>query len=128
MKKGNVKSWFADIGRAVLFAVLISLVLVLALAVVLKVTDISDKTLDILLAVVKFASLCIGVFLGFRNLENGLLKGLAAGLVFIAFSYLFYGILDNGFENAVFSWVDMGVGGLVGAISGIAAVNLKKKR
>lgn len=128
MKKiGNIKNEVADVLKAVLFATLISLGLVLIFAFIIKFASLPSGVIMPVNIAIKILSLLIGVMIGFKQTQNGLLKGVITGLIYMLFTFLIFAAL-NAFKDVKFSWIDLITLPLAGAISGIITVNLKGKK
>ena len=126
-KAKNIKTDVTDVLKAVLFATLISLALVLVFAIVIRFADVKTSVIMPVNIAIKILSLLIGVMLGFKNPQNGLVKGAISGLVYMLLTFLIFSALD-GFKDVAFSWIDLITLPVAGAISGIITVNLKSRR
>lgn len=127
MEKGVVR-WILDIIKTVVIAVLISMVLVLVFALIVKATDISDTTIGYVNVAIKIVSVLVGTLLGFkRGGSGGWLKGLISGLLYVFTSFLVFASISGKFSIGDLSWVDVLTGAVVGLICGVIAVNVKKK-
>jgi putative membrane protein, TIGR04086 family/integral membrane protein, TIGR04097 family len=121
-----MKRFLSDAIRAVLIALVISVVAVLIFAVVLKYVEIGIKGILIVNAVIKVFSIFFGTLIAVREGKNGLIKGALIGILFAVISYLLFALTDGGFDGASFTLADGAVGLISGIISGIFAVNVKK--
>ena len=126
-KAKNVKTDVTDVLKAVLFATLISLALVLIFAIVIRVANVENKVIMPVNVAIKILSLLVGVLLAFKNPQNGLVKGAISGLLYMLFTFLIFSAL-NGFKDVTFSWIDLITLPVAGAISGIIKVNLKSRK
>ena len=126
-KAKNVKTDVTDVLKAVLFATLISLALVLIFAIVIRFANVENKVIMPINVAIKILSLLAGVLLAFKNPQNGLVKGAISGLLYMLFTFLIFSAL-NGFKDVTFSWIDLITLPVSGAISGIIKVNLKSRK
>ena len=126
-KAKKVKTDVTDVLKAVLFATLISLALVLIFAIVIRFANIENKVIMPVNVAIKILSLLAGVLLAFKNPQNGLVKGAISGLLYMLFTFLIFSAL-NGFKDVTFSWIDLITLPVAGAISGIIKVNLKSRK
>ncbi len=126
-KAKNVKTDVTDVLKAVLFATLISLALVLIFTIVIRFANVENKVIMPVNVAIKILSLFAGVLLAFKNPQNGLVKGAISGLVYMLFTFLIFSAL-NGFKDVTFSWIDLITLPVAGAISGIIAVNIKARK
>ena len=127
MEKGAVR-WILDIVKTVVVAVLVSMVLVLVFALIVKATDLSEDTIGYVNVAIKTVSVLIGTLLGFkRGGTGGWLKGLISGLLYVVTSFLVFASISGNLSFGDLSWVDVLTGAVVGLICGVIAVNVKKK-
>lgn len=126
-KAKNIKTDVTDVLKAVLFATLISLALVLIFAIVIRFASVENKVIMPVNVAIKILSLLVGIMLAVKNPQNGLVKGAISGLVYMLFTFLIFSAL-SGFKDVTFSWIDLITLPVVGAISGIIAVNLKARK
>lgn len=126
-KAKNIKTDVTDVLKAVLFATLISLALVLIFAIVIRFANVQNKVIMPVNIAIKILSLLFGVMIAFKNPQNGLVKGAISGLVYMLFTFLIFSALSS-FKDVSFSWIDLLTLPLAGALSGIIAVNVKSKK
>ena len=126
-KAKNLKTDVTDVLKAVLFATLISLAMVLIFAIVIRFANVENKVIMPVNIAIKILSLLIGVMLTFKNPQNGLVKGAISGLVYMLFTFLIFSAL-TAFKDVSFSWIDLITLPIAGAISGIITVNLKARK
>jgi len=127
MEKGAVR-WILDIVKTVVVAVLVSMVLVLIFALIVKATDLSEDTIGYVNVAIKIVSILIGTLLGFkRGGTGGWLKGLISGLLYVVTSFLVFASISGNLSFGDLSWIDVLTGAVVGLICGVIAVNVKKK-
>ena len=128
MKKLSVnKHFFFDLIRSTIVAVIISLVLVLVFALIVNLVDVNENIILPVNEAIKVVSLLIGCFIGFRDMRSGVFKGAITGLLYTLLSILVFGIISHSVKFNLLSLVDVALGIIAGAISGILVVNLKKK-
>lgn len=126
-KTSNFKNDLLDVLKSVLFSTLISLGLVLIFAIIIKFASLPNSAILPVNIAIKILSLLAGVFLGFKNLSNGLLKGAITGLIYMLFTFFIFAAL-SAFKDVKFSWIDLITLPVAGAIAGILAVNVKGHR
>lgn len=128
MKKLSVnKHFFFDLIRSTIVAVIISLVLVLVFALIVNLANVNENIILPVNEAIKVVSLLIGCFIGFRDMRSGVFKGAITGLLYTLLSILVFGIISHSVKFNLLSLVDVALGIIAGAISGILVVNLKKK-
>ena len=126
MEKGAVR-YVLDIVKTVVVAILISMVLVLVFALIVKATDINEDAIAYVNQGIKIVSVLIGCLIGFRRGgKGGWLKGLISGLLYVVTSFLVFSMISGELSFDKLSWVDVLTGAAAGMICGVIAVNVKK--
>ncbi len=122
------RSFLLAIIKGSLIALCISLVGILIFAFILKFASISDKAIRPINQIIKGVSVLIGVFVAMRKVDKmGLVGGLLIGLVYTMLAFVVFSILDGNFEFNLTLLNDLLFGGIMGAICGIIAVNVKRR-
>ncbi len=128
MKKLSVnKYFFFDILRATVIAVIVSLVTVLVFSLIVNLTNVNEKIILPINEAIKAVSILAGCFIGFKELKFGAFKGAISGLLYTFLSILIFGIISHSVKFNALSLIDVALGIVAGAISGIIVVNIKKK-
>ncbi len=122
-----IKNDVVDVLKAVLFATLISLGSVLIFAIIIRFASVENKVIMPVNIAIKIVSVFVGVLIGFKQAQNGLLKGAITGLTYMLLTFLIFSAL-NGFKDVKFSWIDLITLPFAGAISGIITVNIKGRK
>ncbi|MCR5553822.1 MAG: TIGR04086 family membrane protein [bacterium] len=112
--------------KATLVSIVLTLLLILVFAFVLKFTYLSDKFVTPINLVIKAISLIVGTLVLTKNGSNGLVKGLILGVIFSIVSYLIFSLMLMKFSFSIGQLADVGFCALVGAVVGAISVNLKK--
>ena len=111
-----------------LISVVVSLIGILFFAFIIKMFGITDQFLRPVNQVIKAISILLGVFDGLKKYrEKGLVLGLAIGLVYTLLAFLVFSALNGNFNFDKTLLTDILFGGIMGAICGVIAVNLKGK-
>ena len=122
------RSFLLAIIKGSLIALCISLVGILIFAFILKFASISDKEIRPINQIIKGVSVLVGVFVAMRKVDKmGLVGGLLIGLVYTILAFVVFSILDGNFEFNLTLLNDLLFGGIMGAICGIIAVNVKRR-
>ena len=127
MKKIEIKPDAIDVLKSVLFATLVSLALILVEAIVIKFSSIPLAAIMPINVAVKLLSVFLGCLLGFKNKQNGILKGAITGLVYMLLTFFIFAAL-SAFKDVKFSWIDLITLPIAGALSGIVAVNIRGRK
>ena len=128
MDKVKIKnSMWWGVFRGAFIAVSLSLVLILIFALLIKFLNISEALILPINQVIKIVSIFVGTIFTFgANKSKGFVKGLLIGVIYTILAYLVFSILAGQFSFTLTSFSDMLFGGLIGGISGIIVVNIKK--
>ena len=116
---------FFTVMKATLFALAVSLLMVLGFAVLLRAGGIGEGWIYPVNQVLKAVSIMVGVFTFVKG-EKGWLKGGGTGLLFTALSYLAFSAIGGDFSLGWLIFAEIVVAFLVGGVSGILTVNIKK--
>ena len=111
--------------KAVLLSLAVSLLAAVVFAVILQAAPMAQRTIYTVNQVLKAVALAVGV-LAFIRGEKGWLKGGVSGLLFTGLSYLAFSAIGGDFSLSWLIFVELAIAFLVGAVSGILAVNMKK--
>lgn len=123
----TLKKSGADVLRAALIALLISLIGVLILALIVRWASLDDTPITIGNYVIKALSLVAGVLLGFKTPSNGAAKGALTGLLYMLLCMFVFAVAD-GFKSANFNYVDLITTVIAGTVAGIIAVNVRVRK
>ena len=111
-----------------LMALSICLIGILIFAFVLRIFTISDNAIKPVNQVIKILSIFLGTLFGLKKTKDmGLISGMVIGLLFTIISFVTFSILDGNFEFGISLLNNCLFGSIIGGISGIIAVNFKKK-
>ena len=120
------ESFFSQVVRGVVTAILITLIGVLVFSFVLSVTNLSDGIIKPVNQFIKLLSVFFGCFLSVRG-EKGFLKGGLIGLISTLLTVLIFALLTGGI-NFLSIIIDVICAIIMGAISGAITVNVKGDR
>lgn len=108
-----------------IFAIVISLVLLLIYASILTYTNVSETTMVPVVITIAGISILIGSSISSFNIKKqGMINGAFVGLCYILVIYLLSSILLSGFNLDIKAIIMMIVGIIAGMIGGIIGVNL----
>ncbi len=125
MDKDTFLSSIKELLKGVFIAVLSAIVGILIFALIIKITDVTSSVIMPVNQFIKIISIFLGCFLTLKN-SKGLLKGLFIGLISTFVLYMIFSLFSG--ENPfTFSFVlDLLLGMIIGAVSGVISVNVKK--
>ncbi len=115
-----------QITKAVLAAVIFSLVCVLVFSLLLELFSISVTAVKPVNQVLKIVAIALGGILFIRG-GRGLVKGVIYGLIAITATYLLFSIISSSFSVTWLFALEMALGAVAGGISGIIGVNIKRR-
>lgn len=121
-KGKNVIKMFVGVG----VALIISLVLILAFALLIKWFDWSDAVIMPANIIIKIISISIGVLIVTKDGKSGAVKGAILGAVYILLCFLVFSLLNGAMIINISLLYDALLGMIGGAILGIISVTLKK--
>ena len=120
--------FFLNTLKGSLIALCVSLIGILIFAFLLRFLPIADGAISPINQVIKGLSILLGCFVGLKkSKEMGLVSGLIVGLFYTIISFVVFSILDGHFEFSKTLLNDILFGGIMGAICGVIAVNLRRK-
>ncbi|MDD3397395.1 MAG: TIGR04086 family membrane protein [Clostridia bacterium] len=117
------------ITKGALCALCVSLVLILIFAFLLRFIAIDEEAISPVVQVIKGVSILVGVFIALKGVfEMGFINGIIIGLTYTIIAFVCFSMLDGfTFEFSKTLLNDVIFGSIIGGISGIIAVNMKKK-
>lgn len=113
-----------SIVKGVLFSLAFSLLASVVFAVVLRATSWGENVIYPVNQTLKAISIALGALVFVRG-EKGWMKGGAVGLLYTALSYLAFSALGGDFSLSWLIFLELFLALLIGAVSGMLAVNLK---
>lgn len=115
-----------DVVKSIVISLVFSLLFILIFAVFVKYLSLGEEVIVPINYVIKILSILLGSIVGFKKAEKGAVKGIVVGTLYYLLSLLLFSILSGSFEIVKFSAIDLICLSLVGVISGIITVNVKK--
>ncbi|MGN0797763.1 MAG: TIGR04086 family membrane protein [Christensenellales bacterium] len=125
MKKLSARD-ILDVVLGGVIAVLVSVLLTLVFAIVLKFVNVSDEVIDGVNIAVRIISVVVGCFWAIKSTRYGIAKGLLIGVIYVLTSFLVFGLLAGSLSISTIKLVDFLSGIVTGIISAVVVVNVKK--
>ena len=125
MENSVVKSFFMQVLKAVIISLSILLVGILLFSIVVKFALLNDGVIKAVNQFIKILAIFLGAFFSVKE-GKGLLKGLTIGFTFSVISNLIFSIMGKEMFFSLSLLIDLGFNMLIGVISGIIAVNIRK--
>ena len=113
--------------KASLVGVVISILLVLVFAFILKFVDLNSNVIAIVDQIIKILSLVVVVISLSRGEGNLLIRGIIAGAVYSIITFIVFSILNGGVNFGIGILTDILFSALVGGASAMAINIIKKK-
>ena len=126
MDKTFSKTFFGEILRAVVISVISVLTGILIFSVVVKTALLNGEIIKTVNQFIKTISIFLGCFFAIKK-DKGLIKGIIVGVVFTIVVYTLFAIMGSGFSLGGAFFIDLAFCIAIGLISGVIAVNLRKK-
>ena len=119
-------AFFSSIIKAAALSVIVSLVGALIFALVLSFTNLDGGVIKTVNQFIKILAVFLGCFFFIKD-NAGLFKGLISGAVSAFITYLIFSLVSGvGIKFGLEFFIDLAFTAVIGAISGIIAVNVKK--
>ncbi len=125
----TAKNYTAEIIKAVVVAVIISLAAILIEALVVKFAGVPTGALPIINQVIKGVSILAACLICLRLPKNGWLRGIIVGLVYIVLAFVLFSLLNGAkFKFGLSILNDIALGAVSGLLSGIIAGVIRYKK
>ncbi len=121
----SIKEFFSGIIKAVLTAVIITLVGVLIFAGIVKFALLNSGVIKAVNQFIKIIAIFLGCSLNIRG-KSGLLRGALMGLLTTVITYLLFSLFCGEMVFGGGFFLDLIFTSAIGAVSGIISVNIKK--
>ena len=114
--------------KASLIGVVVSILLVLAFAFVLKFADLNSGAISLIDQIIKIVSIVVAVFaISKTSGETLLLKGAAVGAAYSIITFIVFSILNGGISFSAATLTDIVFSGVTGAVAAMVLNILRKK-
>ena len=124
--KAKKHSAVFEVMKAVIIAIIISLVGVLLAALVIKLFNLSTTAIPIINQVIKSISVLVSCLIALKTPHNCWIKGIISGLIYTALAYVIFSLLAGKFTFDIGLLNDAVVGVVSGFLSGVIAANIRK--
>ncbi len=113
--------------KGALYALIVSLLSILAFAFIIKLTNLNDGFIKPINQVIKILSVLFGCFMAFKkDNEKTLVEGAIIGGAYIIFAFILFSALNGKFEFSSSIFLDILFGFLIGIIPAIICNILRK--
>ena len=125
-KSINKSNLILDIAKGVIFSLVISMVLIIVFAIIIRFVNVPDKFIMPINQVIKGISLLVGIIIALKGSDKGFIKGLIIGIFYSIVSYIIFSILSSTLAFGLTTITDILFNSIIGAVSGLIAVNMRK--
>lgn len=125
MDKESVGKGIAKTIKGAVMAVMIAIIGILILAGSVKLLNLSQAGIKTVNQFIKTLAIFLGCIFSVKQ-NAGLLKGIFVGVIFALIIHLIFGLMGSFFNSGSF-FIDLLFCAIIGAISGIISVNIKRK-
>ena len=112
--------------KSIFVSLIITFACIILFAFIIKWASLSDKVIAPVNLVIKGISVFAGVLMLTKGGEKGLFKGLIFAVVYTLISFTIFSSLAGNFVLGLGIVADFGFNAVVGILSGILGVNIKK--
>lgn len=116
---------FADVGKSVLVAVVLSLAMVLIFAAIALWSGLDEAAIVPVNIAIRIVSVAIACWMCMRSPHYGWIKGIATGLIFTLVTYLVYSAIASDFRNNPMTVYDIAASVIAGILASVTAVNFR---
>ena len=116
----------AELIKALVLSVIITLVLILAAALVIKLFNVPSDYIPIINQIIKSVAILVGALVFLRENGGGFIRGIILGVAYTIVTYLIFSAMNGSFGLSLSVLNDLALGAVSGFISGIIAVNIRK--
>lgn len=120
-----MKKSVLQIIKASCASVIFALVYALVFALVIRLFSLPSSAIKPVNQVFKILAIAFGGLLFIRE-DKGLITGALFGAASVVLNYLLFGIIAGALDISAFFVIELLLGAVAGAITGIIAVNIKK--
>ncbi len=120
------RGYFIEMLKAIAIAMIITFLLVLLSALIIKVFNVSSSYISIFNQVIKGLAIFLSALICLKGKSGGFIRGIVLGVIYILIAYVIFSLMNGYFEFSISLLNDVTFGAIAGLISGIIAVNLRK--
>ncbi len=120
------RNYVLEIIKALIVALIITFLLVLLSALIIKIFAVSSSYICVFNQVIKGVSIFLGALVSLRRSGGGFIRGIIFGIAYILIAFVIFSCMNGYFEFNISLLNDVAFGSVAGLISGIVAVNLRK--
>ena len=119
------KDYILEIVKAVIIALILSLLCVLGLAFIIKIFDLSSTFTLIANQVVKTIAIVVGCVFSLKRKGNGWMRGIICGLLYSITSFIVFSLIGGEFSFDISLLTNCVIGMAIGLIGGIISMAIR---
>ena len=128
-EKRENKSYLLEMFKALVIALIFSLVLILISALIVTFANVDGIAIIIINQVIRGISILFACLLVFKLPKNGWIRGIVFGILYTLITFVVFSLMDEGgFSFGISLLNDIAFGSVTGLISGIISVNFVKRK
>ena len=120
------KSFWTSIIKGSIYSLSFTLILILIFALLIRFVNIPDSFISPVNQIIKVLCIFLGCFISLKKTNKGFIKGMFIGLIFTILVFLIFSFIGGTFNFSLSVLLDILFGILIGGISGIIVVNIRK--
>lgn len=125
-ENNKIESNSIKIVKGSVLAITISIILLLIFAATLTYTNINEQVIPTVIIIITAVSILIGSQITASHIQkNGILNGVAVGLIYVMCLYLISSIISQNFSLNNYSIILIATSVMIGGLGGIIGVNRK---
>lgn len=125
-ENNKIESNSIKIVKGSVLAITISIILLLIFAATLTYTNINEQVIPTVIVIITAVSILIGSQITASHIQkNGILNGVAVGLIYVMSLYLISSIISQNFSLNNYSIILIATSVMIGGLGGIIGVNRK---
>jgi len=125
-ENNKIESNSIKIVKGSVLAITISIILLLIFAATLTYTNINEQVIPTVIIIITAVSILIGSQITASHIQkNGILNGVAVGLIYVMSLYLISSIISQNFSLNNYSIILIATSVMIGGLGGIIGVNRK---
>ena len=118
----------SNIIKSSLIGVIVSILLVLLFAFILKFVEFNDKTISLIDQIIKIISISVAVIMFSKtNSEKFLIKSILIGALYAIFTFLVFSLLNGGINGSIAIISDVIFSAMIGGVVSVLISIIKKK-
>ncbi len=125
--KADLKHYILEIVKAVMIALVLSLLLVLLAAFIIKIANLDSGVVGILNQIIRSVSILVSCVFALRLRGNGWIRGIIVGVLYSLLAYVVFSLIGGKFSFDLTLLNNVVLGAASGLLSGMIAMFVRRK-